>query len=75
MNRKPKFLIAFATAVLTFGTLTATVGPPRFLSEHDRCYAFDHCGSHFENERYYNTVRPHSQNKIQNTVIVDSLKK
>ena len=31
MNRKPRFLIAIASAIITFGVLYATVGKPKYF--------------------------------------------
>jgi len=42
MKRKSKFLIGFATALLTFGTLMATLGPEKFNK-----YGHRHCGGHY----------------------------
>ena len=42
MNRKPRFIIVIAAAILTFGTLMATVGP-RFRHCHRIELANDHC--------------------------------
>ncbi len=36
MRKKPKFLVVLASAIITFGTLMATIGPRHF--EH-----FKHC--------------------------------
>ena len=32
MKRKPKFLIAIATAIITFSVLFATVGKPKYFN-------------------------------------------
>lgn len=40
MKRKPKFLIVLLSAILTFGTLLATVGKPPFAKHHP---PFGHC--------------------------------
>ena len=34
MRRKPKFLILLLSAIITFGTLAATVGKPNYLKQH-----------------------------------------
>jgi hypothetical protein len=34
MNRKPRFLIAIASAIITFGTLFAIVGKPKYFERH-----------------------------------------
>jgi hypothetical protein len=34
MNRKPRFLIAIASAIITFGVLFATVGKPKYFDKH-----------------------------------------
>jgi hypothetical protein len=42
MRRGSRFLIGLAAAGLTFGTLTATLGPRHYY--HNRCYSMNHCG-------------------------------
>lgn len=42
MKRRTRFIIGFAAAAITFGTLTATIGPARFYHHrmhqcHDGC--------------------------------------
>ncbi len=34
MKRKSRFLIAIASAIITFGTLFATVGKPKYFDKH-----------------------------------------
>ncbi len=34
MKRKPRFLIATASAILTFGILAATIGRPKYFEKH-----------------------------------------
>lgn len=34
MNRKPRFLIAIASAIITFGALFATIGKPKYFDKH-----------------------------------------
>ena len=46
MNRKSKFLIGFAAAALTFGTLMATVGPKHFNHHGSSCYHNENCYKH-----------------------------
>jgi hypothetical protein len=33
MKRKPRFLIAVASAIITFGVLFATVGKPKYMNK------------------------------------------
>jgi hypothetical protein len=33
MKRKPRFLIAIASAIITFGVLFATVGKPKYMNK------------------------------------------
>ncbi|MEI2754961.1 MAG: hypothetical protein V9F46_00750 [Chitinophagaceae bacterium] len=35
MNRKPRFLIAIASAIISIGVLFATVGKPKYF---DKCH-------------------------------------
>jgi hypothetical protein len=48
MKRGSRFLIGFAAAAVTFGTLMATLGPQKF-GRHchgywNHCYGHNHCG-------------------------------
>jgi hypothetical protein len=38
MNRKSKFLIGIVCAIITFGTLMATVGRPHYMKHFDHCH-------------------------------------
>ena len=38
MKRKPRFFIGFLAAAITFGTLTATIGPRHFRHHSHHCY-------------------------------------
>lgn len=38
MNRRTRFIVGFAAAALTFGTLTATVGFQRFHHRSTHCH-------------------------------------
>ena len=40
MNRKTKFLIVLLSAIITFGTLFATIGKPYYAKHHP---PFGHC--------------------------------
>jgi len=40
VKRKPKFLIVLLSAIITFGTLFATVGKPPYAKHHPQ---FGHC--------------------------------
>lgn len=44
MKRKSKFIIVTATALLTFGTLMATVGSRHFNHHMGYCCHHDRCG-------------------------------
>ena len=46
MKRKPRFLIAIASAIITFGVLFATVGKPKYL---DKCNQKMECSKVKEN--------------------------
>lgn len=48
MNRKPRFLIAIASAIITFGVLFATVGKPKYF---DKCHQKMECSKAVENKQ------------------------
>ena len=50
MSGKSKFLIGLATAVITFGTLFATLGKQHFIHGCKPCHAMHHCCMQDENE-------------------------
>jgi len=44
MNRKPRFLIVIASAIVTIGILAATVGKPKhFDRKHGKCHEKTEC--------------------------------
>jgi hypothetical protein len=47
MKRKPKFLIAIASAIITIGVLFATVGKPKYF---DKCHHKMECSKSVENK-------------------------
>ena len=49
-RRKPKFLLAIAVAIITFGSLKAFV--PREFQEHNHCRQTEDCGGNFEKRHY-----------------------
>ena len=49
-KRKPKFLLAFAVAIITFGSLKAFV--PTEFQEYNHCRQTEHCGGNFENRHH-----------------------
>lgn len=65
MKRKPKFLLAFAAAIITYGSLKAFV--PKEYQDNSHCKHHSHCGNHFEN---HNTPEPfHHQERENKTEI------
>lgn len=46
MNRKQRFLIAIASAIITFGVLFATVGKPKYFDKN--CHKME-CSKSVEN--------------------------
>jgi len=47
MNRKPRFLIAIASAIISIGVLFATVGKPKYF---DKCHHKMECSKSVENK-------------------------
>lgn len=47
MNRKPKLLLAFAVAIITFGSLKVFI--PKEYQNNSHCGPYSNCGSRFEN--------------------------
>jgi hypothetical protein len=47
MKRKPRFLIAIASAIITFGVLFATVGKPKYF---DKCHQKMECNKITKNK-------------------------
>lgn len=50
MNRKSRFAIGLVTAILTFGTLMATIGPRHYNHHRGHCYERHHCHADKEME-------------------------
>lgn len=49
MNRKSTFAIGLVTALLTFGTLMATIGPRHYNHHRGHCFEMHHC--HMDNQK------------------------
>lgn len=69
MRRKPKFLLAFAVAIITFGSLKAFV--PKEYRDNSHCGPYSHCGNHFENHN--NQERFNHQGRENQTEIINNL--
>lgn len=50
MRKKPKFWLAFAVAIITFGSLKAFV--PREFQGQNHCRQIEHCGGNFEKRHH-----------------------
>jgi len=51
MNRKPRFLIVIASAIVTIGLLAATVGKPKYFEKkHGKCQVKTECSRSVENK-------------------------
>lgn len=63
MRRKPKFLLAFAIAIITFGSLKVFV--PKEFQDNSYCRHTSHCGSHFENHNNSEHFDYHERSKTE----------
>lgn len=68
MKRKPKFLLAFAVAIITFGSLKAFV--PKEFQEHNHCRPTESCGGNFENHNHgpHFSHEKETRNEINNNL-------
>lgn len=63
MRRKSKFLLAFAIAIITFGSLKVFV--PKEFQDNSYCRHSSHCGSHFENHNNSEHFDYHERSKTE----------
>lgn len=63
MRRKPKFLLAFVIAIITFGSLKAFV--PKEFQNHIHCERIGHCGGNFENHNNSEHFDYHERSKTE----------
>lgn len=56
MKRRTGFLTGIVAAAITFGTLTATMGPRHFNRHGGRCQNMENCDGNNETSNYQNRM-------------------